>query len=1033
MENENENRGLDLEKELTCSICTEVLYQPLTLLDCLHTFCGSCLKEWFAFQLSSHRASPSPLPETGLPYTCPSCRAPVRDTKHNATVTTLLEMFLAANPEKGRTEKERSDMKVKYDAGENVLVRVEAREMSLRERQVMDADRRMVDATRELSAREAGVEDPGARRERRRAERSRDASRDSSNRQTTREAEDMERRRRREETERRRTRDDGALGVGTDSGAEERRRRRSNEERRTRRHEETSRTAARQIEHQSSLRSLISASDVDSREMEEEILRQIREEGLLDGIDLENLDVSQEDQISERIAEAFRRRQAERARQEPARRSDNSGRNERSRQEPARRRDHSERRREGRSSAPDSRETSGDDGPRTSSRTRRTRTHSRSSSAVSAEGQAIASHQSSRPPPSISAAQAAHLEVQSSDESRHRRRRTGSSTRSATDPVPVPDVETRPAARSQTDLSNRPHSTSLPSRPLVTSTSRSTTDPSKQHAELPASEASPRTSQSGLNSSHSSPRMVSGAKMENTPQPAQSTSNSSPRTSGARPENPLGQSHSTEKWTRAAPPADIFVPPTASSAPSQPQADRSLMPTPLSPRGATHMPLFDKATAVSSGTRPTSGLGSSRSRKELYHEPSISCAKCAKPHIEYELHYNCGICSKGTYNICLDCYRRGKGCSCWLGFGNAAWTKWESLNQSGDLERPHMLNASRYVPVRTAPGGADGRRTLTTEDPEKRLQSGTFCANCLAWTNECYWRCDLCNEGDWGFCNICVNQGKSCTHPLLPLKYEPPESAAPPLSPTHDQQTPPSASILTGPGVMNFGNFKPLTFSTACDICRHPIQPSSTRYHCFSCTSRVPNTLPGDYDICTTCYPKLVTSRRISAENGFNGWRRCLQGHRMVIVGFEDNHGGRRRVVVQDLVGGRGINEDPYKSTEHPDTSLMKWSWGDGKHRRGDYAHARLVTSDVMRTAPTHTPGLILDTTFPPDGGVGMTGVATWAWYPAPGADDELMFPKGAIVRECKDVNGDWFHGTYMGKRGLFPANYVKILDRGNV
>jgi hypothetical protein len=929
-------------------------------------------------------------------------------------------------------------MRVKYNSGENVLVRMGTGEMSLRERRVEDADRRLVEATRELSLREVGVEDPSVRRERRRAERSREASRDShsSSREAEAEERERERRRRREEGERRRARDDGALNTGTDVSAEERRRRRSNEERRTRRHEETNRTAARQIEHQSSLRSLISASDVDSREMEEEILRQIREEGLLDGIDLENLDVNQEDQISERIAEAFRRRQAERARQEPARRSNNSRqestRSDNSGQETARRNDHSRRRREGRSSAPDSRETSGDDGARASSRTRRTRNHSRSTSAVSAEG-VISGHYPSRPPQSMSAVQAAHLEVQSSDEGRHRRRRTGSSTRSATEPVPVPEVETRPAARSQTDLSNRPHSMTLPAstRPLVSSTSRSTTDPSMQHTELPASESSPRTSQHGLNSS---PRISSGARMENTPVQAQSVSNSSPRTSGLRLDHSPVQAHSTERRTRAAPPADISVPQAASSAASQPQADRSLMPTPLSPREVTHTTLSERANAITSGSRPSSSSSTwSRGRTELYPEPSITCARCAKPHIEYELHYNCGICSRGTYNICLDCYRRGKGCLHWFGFGYAAWAKWEGLNQSGDLEPPHMLKASRYIPPRIAPGGADGRRTLTTDDPEKRLQSGTFCANCLAWTNECYWRCDLCNEGDWGFCNICVNQGKSCTHPLLPLKYEPPESAGPPLSPTHDQQTPPSASILTGPGVMSFGNFKPLTFSTACDICRYPIQPSSTRYHCFSCTSRVPNTLPGDYDICTTCYPKLVTSRRISAENGFNGWRRCLQGHPMVIVGFEDSHGGQRRVVVQDLVGGRGIQKEPYVDTEHADGSLMKWSWGDGVHIRGDHTHVKLVTSDVMRTAPTHTPGLVLDTAFPPDGGVGMSGVVGWAWYPAPEGDDELMFPKGAVVKECKDVNGDWFHGTYMGKQGLFPAPYVKILDRGHV
>jgi hypothetical protein len=55
--------------------------------------------------------------------------------------------------------------------------------------------------------------------------------------------------------------------------------------------------------------SSIRSPDIASRKLEDEILRQIRTEGLLDEIDLENIDVNQEDQISERIAEAFRKRQ----------------------------------------------------------------------------------------------------------------------------------------------------------------------------------------------------------------------------------------------------------------------------------------------------------------------------------------------------------------------------------------------------------------------------------------------------------------------------------------------------------------------------------------------------------------------------------------------------------------------------------------------------------------------------------------------------------------------------------------------------
>ncbi|KAL8998643.1 MAG: hypothetical protein Q9169_002303 [Polycauliona sp. 2 TL-2023] len=63
--------------------------------------------------------------------------------------------------------------------------------------------------------------------------------------------------------------------------------------------------------HQSSLRSLMSNSEIDSSEMEEEILRLV-DEGWLDGIDLHNLDTSQVDELSERIADAYTRRHGHR-------------------------------------------------------------------------------------------------------------------------------------------------------------------------------------------------------------------------------------------------------------------------------------------------------------------------------------------------------------------------------------------------------------------------------------------------------------------------------------------------------------------------------------------------------------------------------------------------------------------------------------------------------------------------------------------------------------------------------------------------
>ncbi|RGP67504.1 cysteine synthase [Fusarium longipes] len=342
--------------------------------------------------------------------------------------------------------------------------------------------------------------------------------------------------------------------------------------------------------------------------------------------------------------------------------------------------------------------------------------------------------------------------------------------------------------------------------------------------------------------------------------------------------------------------------------------------------------------------------------------------------------------------------RAGKGCLYWFGFGYGAWAKWEKARQQqGDssLAKPHMLNASRYRPPRTAPGGADGRKTLTTDDPRHRLESGTFCANCSAWTNDCYWRCNICNEGDWGFCNDCVNQGRSCTHTLLPLAHEATQpnqgrSGSPPRSPGR----PTAATILKGPNASNIGPFKPLTFTTR---------------------TLVSDATPGDYDICSSCYGNLVVQRQISPENGHSGWRRCLNGHRMVVVAFTDGKIGLWRYIAQDLVGGRGLKSDAPEKPEYREQGLLKWVWHDE-----DQELARLVTRDVSETAPTESG---FTQAFPPDGGVGMKATARFGWYPKAGADDELLFPRGAEIKEIEDVNGEWFFGAYMGSRVLGRSN----------
>ncbi|KAI2623860.1 hypothetical protein GGS26DRAFT_564979 [Hypomontagnella submonticulosa] len=939
--------SVDLEKELTCSICTDILYQPLTLLDCLHTFCGSCLKDWFSWQQTAAENSPnSPTPGSHR-FTCPSCRAVVRDTRHNATVTTLLDMFLAANPDKAKPEDEKEEMRRKYKPGDNVLPQVRIPEKSLEERRLEEMERQMLEQARHMSLRDAGVEVAEGSRARRhhhhtRSEDGRGRSDTDSSRETRhRNGRD---RPRRDDGNRRRVDSSGMLQP--DSGSDERRRHSTESYHRSR---DSSRTRTRQVEHQASIRSLISSSDVDFRDLEreiEEFARQIQEEGLLDGLDLDNIDLTQNDELSRKITDAYRRRQRERTRPQQPRSSDPGITSHRPENV------HS-------TSRPPLTDVS-----RPSSRPRSSSANSRP---PISQGQA---DDRSRPPITST-----HLEVRADSERRHRRSSGGG--RSITDPVRPRTAETRPAARSQTDLTIRPQSSDPSSRRPSISESRSSSMPVANSVGRPQPSDSPQ------------PRDLSF----------------SGRASAAQiPPAPSPEVHSDDSGNgrskRARRPSSLI-------APQSPLPSLGLMP---SPTHQTHH---------------------QRTRSQFYEEPSITCSRCRRSHIEYELHYNCSKCANGRWDICLNCYRAGKGCKHWFGFGYAAFKNWQKAVDAGnaDLEPPHMLTSCRYKQPKYAPGGAEGRKTVTTDDPANRLESGMFCVRCFSWANDCFWRCESCNEGDWGFCNNCVNTGNICTHPLLPLTYVAPATSphSPPASPRLPRR-PRGATISSGSNAVSFGNFKSLTFTTTCELCRDPIPPAHRRYHCFECVSKtLPDAQPGDYEICVDCYATIVHSKRISGENGHAGWRRCPEGHRMAIVGYIDVSLIQRRCVFRDIVGGRSLRMEPYEATGTPneqqqgELSLQKWSWNGPNGSKLE----RLVTMDVAATAPA-----LGTDQFPPDGGAGLKTIAKWSWYPQAGVTDELLFPKGAEVREVEDVNGEWLFGTYMGAQGLFPAPYVRTIEQ---
>lgn len=92
-------------------ICADLLYDPVTFLDCLHTNCGACAKSWFA-SLSNIDAAK---------YTCPICRSEVRRTRHNPILQSLVHDFIEKNPDKDRSPEEKAALRKLHTPGGGVL------------------------------------------------------------------------------------------------------------------------------------------------------------------------------------------------------------------------------------------------------------------------------------------------------------------------------------------------------------------------------------------------------------------------------------------------------------------------------------------------------------------------------------------------------------------------------------------------------------------------------------------------------------------------------------------------------------------------------------------------------------------------------------------------------------------------------------------------------------------------------------------------------------------------------------------------
>ena len=770
-------------------------------------------------------------------------------------LSTMLESYLRAHPEKAKSEAEKEDIAKHYKPGDDVLlsVPVEVREGD-------SEDERLMREVQDMSMADVDPEVAG----RRRAER------------------EARHRRRREE--------DGSSPQ--ELGRRQQPSRWASQqaqltEARLRQHD----PQQGQIEHQPSLRSLLSASEADPQDVQAEILQSIYQDGMLEGIDLDNLTTAQEEELTEKIADAYRRRQRERRRERSRNREQRSGND--------------------RSPRPTTSDSNG--------------AQNRSPPQTDASAPRETQPNRSRPPIARP-----HLFEQTLDAGRGHVRSQSSTSQRSNRSTGRSEGQTAgsPASRSATDLSLQPSSenSQRAERRRLSSTGRSVTDPRDGVTREQIHRM--RAGSSETRSQPNSPRHPTTARRPS-PRSAHDSTSSLPISS---------------QETTQPPPTSA---PTVSLPLTSPPATTISHPEEHSIRPAVSRAAFAPEAV---------------SRAEA--APVVNCDRCEKPSIQYDLHYHCPICLDGAFNLCLRCYRQGQGCHHWFGFGFRAYERfYRTAPPEGwpaGYDRPHILTPRRYT------------KSDNSSNPLliPELQEGAFCDNCLSFANDSYWYCNICLEAAWGFCADCTKRGHHCTHPLMPISHI-----------SQQQHYDPSKVAFVGLPHLRQDSYVALPVLTDCDICTRPIPPNSTRFHCYECNE-------GDYDICNDCYRSLVAQGKISTANGPNGWRRCLQGHRMAVVGYQDTmEGGHLRVVVRDRVGGTAFRED--------DISLS------GQEPAGGY---------------------------PPDGGVGKRCLALYCYLPAKGVADELTFPKIAEIREVADQNGDWLWGVYAGKGALFPSNHVRRL-----
>jgi E3 ubiquitin-protein ligase CHFR len=119
-ESEQKRKKLDdaIEDEMRCCICMEIIFQPVTVMPCLHNFCGGCYSQWMVKSVE-----------------CPQCRKQVSEVKKNPTLNNLVEKHIENHPELKRSTQDIAEQ-IKFNKVTSDVLRVSEESKSKGRRQV---------------------------------------------------------------------------------------------------------------------------------------------------------------------------------------------------------------------------------------------------------------------------------------------------------------------------------------------------------------------------------------------------------------------------------------------------------------------------------------------------------------------------------------------------------------------------------------------------------------------------------------------------------------------------------------------------------------------------------------------------------------------------------------------------------------------------------------------------------------------------------------------------------------------------------